>query len=85
LSFNAFAGLQALEEGKHVHRLIREHGFESHVYVGCNLIDMYAKCGSIEDASRVFNKMPTCDVVGWSAVIGGICEMWVRAEGIGTI
>jgi pentatricopeptide repeat protein len=68
-SLNAFAGLQALEEGKHVHRLIREHGFESDVYVGCNLIDMCAKCGSIEDAWRVFNSMPVCDVFTWSVII----------------
>jgi pentatricopeptide repeat protein len=67
--FNACASLQALEEGKHVHRLIREHGVESDVYVGCNLIDMYTKCGSIEDAWRVFDSMPVHDVVTWSAII----------------
>jgi len=68
-SFNTCASLQALEEGKHVHRLIREHGFESDVYVGCKLIDMYAKCGSIEDAWRVFDSMPVRDVVIWSVII----------------
>jgi pentatricopeptide repeat protein len=73
-SLNACASLQALEEGKHVHRLIREHGCESDVYVGCNLIDMYAKCGSIEDAWRVFNGMPVHDVVTWSVIIMQFAE-----------
>jgi pentatricopeptide repeat protein len=32
---------------------------------------MYAKCGSIEDAWTVFNKLPTRDVVSWNAMLGG--------------
>jgi len=32
---------------------------------------MYAKCGSIEDACKVFNKMPSHDVVTWNAMIFG--------------
>jgi pentatricopeptide repeat protein len=27
-------------------------------FVGNSLVDMYAKCGSLDDAQRVFNKMP---------------------------
>ncbi len=33
--------------------------------------DMYAKCGSIEDAHRVFNKMLSHDVVTWNVMIFG--------------
>jgi len=36
-----------------------------------SLVDMYAKCGSMDDAWRVFNKMPSRDVVTWTAVLGG--------------
>jgi pentatricopeptide repeat protein len=32
---------------------------------------MYPKCGSIEDAWRVFNKMPSQNVVTWSTMIFG--------------
>jgi hypothetical protein len=32
---------------------------------------MYAKCGSIEDAWRVFNRMAMHDVIAWSAMILG--------------
>jgi pentatricopeptide repeat protein len=39
---------------------------------GVALVDMYAKSGSIEDASRVFNKMQySQDVVIWTAIILG--------------
>jgi len=34
-----------------------ESGLESQVFVGNSLIAMYAKCGSIENAWKVFNKM----------------------------
>jgi pentatricopeptide repeat protein len=32
---------------------------------------MYAKCGSIEDARKVFHKMQSQDVVTWTAILGG--------------
>jgi len=41
------------------------------VYVVNSLVDMYAKCGSMEDAWRVFNKMPSQNMVTWTAVIVG--------------
>jgi hypothetical protein len=37
-------------------------------------IKMNAKCGSIEDAQSVFNKMPSQDVVTWNAILRG-CAM----------
>jgi len=71
---NACAGLGALEEGKCVHEQIFESGWESDVIVGNSLVDMYAKCGSLKDAWRVFNKMPSQDVVTWTTILGG-CAM----------
>ncbi|CAK9210223.1 unnamed protein product [Sphagnum troendelagicum] len=68
---NACAGLRALEEGRRAHQLIMQTGCEADVFVGSGLVDMYAKCGHMEDALRVFNKMPSRDVVTWSALILG--------------
>jgi hypothetical protein len=47
---NARANMVALEEGKCVHKQIIECGWDSNVFMCNNLIDMYAKCGSIDDA-----------------------------------
>ncbi len=55
---NACASLQALEEAKCVHIQIIQCGCKSDAFVGTSLVDMYAKCGSMEDALRVFKKMP---------------------------
>ncbi len=68
---NSCASLIALEQGRHIHKQIIECGYESNVFVGSSLVDMYAKCGSMEDACRVFNKMPSHDVVAWNAMIFG--------------
>ncbi|CAM6075269.1 unnamed protein product [Sphagnum tenellum] len=68
---NACASLQALAEGRCIHKQIIQSGFESDLFVGNSLIDMYAKCASMEDTWRVFNKMPSWDVVSWNAMISG--------------
>ncbi|KAH9543638.1 hypothetical protein CY35_13G076200 [Sphagnum magellanicum] len=64
----------AIEEGRFVHQDIIQSGLESDVFVGSSLVKMYAKCGSMEDAWRVFNKMPSRTVVTWNAILGG-CAM----------
>jgi pentatricopeptide repeat protein len=42
-----------------------ENGLESDIFVTYlySLVDMYVKCGSIEDARRVFHKLPSQHVV----------------------
>jgi pentatricopeptide repeat protein len=74
LVLKACATLLALEEGKEIHRHIVRMQLESDIYVGAALIDMYAKCGSIEDAREVFDKMPRRDVVSWNAMITGYAK-----------
>ncbi len=68
---NACASVVALEEGRCAHEQIIQSGWDSDVCVGNSLVDMYAKCGSIEDAWRVFNKMPSRDVVTWTTMMLG--------------
>jgi pentatricopeptide repeat protein len=71
---NACVSAVAIEEGRSAHEKIIQSGWDSDVKVGNCLVDMYAKCGSMEDAQRVFNKMPSHDVVSWNAILGG-CAM----------
>jgi len=54
-----------------VHKHIIQSGLEFHVFMGNNLVDMYAKCGNIEDVGGVFNRMPSRDMVTWIAMILG--------------
>ncbi len=66
---NACASLVALEEGRCAHQQIIQSGWDSDVFVGSSLVDMYAKCGSMEDAKRVFKEMPLRDVVSWNSIL----------------
>jgi pentatricopeptide repeat protein len=68
---NACARVAALEKGRCAHAQIIENGFESNVFVGSSLVDMYAKCGSLEEAQRVFDSMPIHNVVSWNVMILG--------------
>jgi hypothetical protein len=46
-----------LQDGRHVHEQIIQNGFESYIFLGNSLVDMYAKCESMENTWNVFNKM----------------------------
>eukprot|EP00268_Persea_americana_P065399 TRINITY_DN8727_c0_g1_i1.p1 TRINITY_DN8727_c0_g1~~TRINITY_DN8727_c0_g1_i1.p1 ORF type:complete len:609 (+),score=79.87 TRINITY_DN8727_c0_g1_i1:132-1958(+) len=61
--------LGALELGKWIHEYIKKHGLDVYVKVSTALIDMYAKCGSLEDAIHVFERTGTRDTQAWSAMI----------------
>eukprot|EP01018_Ginkgo_biloba_P019248 Gb_37820 [translate_table: standard] len=61
----------ALQQGKQIHGYIIKNGFESEIIVDNALIDMYAKCGSIDTARKVFDKMCIRNVVSWSAILAG--------------
>lgn len=75
----ACASLAALEKSKQVHVHIITGGFELDICVGNILVDVYVKCGNIEDAHKMFNRMLERDVVSWTTMIsgyaqGGICK-----------
>ncbi|KAK2971259.1 hypothetical protein RJ640_013019 [Escallonia rubra] len=65
------AHLGALDLGKWVHSYIDKEGIKVDVVLGTSLVDMYSKCGSLDDALRVFQGMRERDVMAWSAMIGG--------------
>ncbi|XXG41625.1 hypothetical protein AAC387_Pa01g2056 [Persea americana] len=67
----ACSHLGHLEKGRWVHHKIINSGLEKDTYVGTALTDMYAKCGDIKTARRVFEGMKERNVVSWSAMIAG--------------
>eukprot|EP01018_Ginkgo_biloba_P019392 Gb_22814 [translate_table: standard] len=71
---SACANLVVVKQGKQVHTHIIKTGFESHVFVGNSLVDMYAKCGRLEDAHNLFDKIPKQDVVSWNVLIAGYVQ-----------
>eukprot|EP01018_Ginkgo_biloba_P011139 Gb_03380 [translate_table: standard] len=66
----ACTNLAALEQGMDIHDKVIKNGFHSDVYVSNTLINMYAKCGSIENACHVFDNIHQPDVISWNTMIG---------------
>jgi pentatricopeptide repeat protein len=68
---NACASFRDLDKGRKIHTCNVESSCESDVNVSNSLVDIYAKCGSIQDAWNIFSRMPTHDAVSWSVIIRG--------------
>ncbi|GER27783.1 pentatricopeptide repeat-containing protein, partial [Striga asiatica] len=68
---SACAQFGALGLGKWVHELIKKQSYEPNIYVSTALIDMYMKCGSINEAESLFHIMEEKNIVTWNAMISG--------------
>ncbi|KAI5074378.1 hypothetical protein GOP47_0010339 [Adiantum capillus-veneris] len=78
----ACSSLLALEKGKNVHIQITRSGYELNLFVANGLIDMYSKCGSIQEAEEIFNDMVVRDVVTWNAMIAGFAKNECGTEAV---
>ncbi|XP_027364308.1 pentatricopeptide repeat-containing protein At3g49740 [Abrus precatorius] len=64
----------AMSHGKQVHGYILRRGFSSKVSLGNALVTMYAKCGSLDRALRVFKAMDERDTISWNAIISAYAQ-----------
>ena len=70
---NACSSIGALDKGKEIHDEIVHRGLlERNIMLGNALVDMYAKCGSMEDSCVMFNKMSHPDTITWNTIIDGL-------------
>lgn len=72
----------ALMKGKEIHSLIRSSGLESDPVLGNALISMYGKCGSLEEAHAMFNKMHPRDVISWNAILAAYAQQGCGKDAI---
>lgn len=63
-----------LAEGKRLHACITSNGFASDIAVGTALVNMYSKCGSLEDTKNMFDEMPKKDAISWTAMIAAYAQ-----------
>ncbi|WJZ97028.1 hypothetical protein VitviT2T_015663 [Vitis vinifera] len=57
--------------GSQLHGLVVSSGLEMDSPVANTLLAMYAKCGHLFDARRLFDMMPKTDLVTWNGMISG--------------
>ncbi|KAH0975439.1 hypothetical protein GBA52_017338 [Prunus armeniaca] len=67
----ACSKLRALREGEQIHAHIVKCGFKSNGFVENTLIHMYATCGELEVARRVFDGLPERARMAWNSMLAG--------------
>lgn len=70
----ACSSTKALDQGKWIHSQAIEEGYDEAEFVVNTLVDMYAKCGSLLDAWRVFTEAPKPSLIRWNAMLEGYAE-----------
>ena len=78
----ACSSLALSELGRQVHELLLKSGHHANVYAGSALLDMYAKCGSLQEADQVFDELPRRNIVSWNAMMAAYAH---HGQGIAAI
>lgn len=68
-ALTASAAIPCLHVGREIHGHMLRSGLDSDEVVWSALMDMYGKCGSLNEAKNIFDRMVNRDVVTWTAMI----------------
>ncbi|XP_047338427.1 pentatricopeptide repeat-containing protein At4g20770 [Impatiens glandulifera] len=68
------AKLSSLTTGRQMHGQISRRGFVHDVFVGSSLINMYSKCGHLDEARQFFDTMVTKNTITWNEMIHGYAQ-----------
>ena len=75
--------VRSLEIGQDIDAEVRRRGLlEKDVVLGNALVDMYAKCGALDKAREVFEKLPVRNVVTWSSLMAGYVQYGLGDEAL---
>ncbi|RDX97040.1 Pentatricopeptide repeat-containing protein, partial [Mucuna pruriens] len=66
------AHLGALAMGEKAHDYVVRNNLALNLILGTAVVDMYARCGNVEKAVKVFEQLPEKDVLCWTALIAGL-------------
>ncbi|KAL6858990.1 hypothetical protein ACP4OV_017992 [Aristida adscensionis] len=76
----ACTGMGMLEVGRQVHAHVLK--YDKDLILHNALLDMYSKCGSLQDADALFCRMSQKDVISWSTMISGLAQNGRSAEAL---
>ncbi|KAF4379023.1 hypothetical protein F8388_022110 [Cannabis sativa] len=60
---------RTLKNGKIIHGYSLKLGVESKGFLGNSIVDLYAKCGNVGYAEKVFDQLENRDVFAWNSVL----------------
>ncbi|CAL1392304.1 unnamed protein product [Linum trigynum] len=68
------ANLATVGLGMQIHAQVIKQQFQSDVYISSTLVDMYSKCGKLQDSELMYEKAPKKDLVAWNSLICGYSQ-----------
>ncbi|KAL6180137.1 hypothetical protein ACLB2K_046804 [Fragaria x ananassa] len=71
---SACAELTLLKFGQQIHANFIKSGLQASLSVDNSFLTLYAKCGCLEEALRVFDSMQVQNVITWTALIVGYAQ-----------
>ncbi|CAN6457684.1 unnamed protein product [Victoria cruziana] len=60
--------------GRFFHGFVIDRGFDNNCVISSALMDMYGKCGCLDDAQKVFVEMSHRDAVSWTTMIAAFVQ-----------
>ncbi|PWA51783.1 Pentatricopeptide repeat-containing protein [Artemisia annua] len=73
-SLNCCAKTRNLQLGAQFHAKVFHIGLDRNLYINSALVNVYAKCGAVSEAMRVFTGMEVHDEVSWTSMICGLSQ-----------
>ncbi|CAH1414829.1 unnamed protein product [Lactuca virosa] len=71
----ACATMENSRLGKQIHSHVQKVGLDSNVYVSNALMDVYSKCGFIEDSVKLFTESKNRNEISWNTLIVGYVNL----------
>ncbi|KAJ9168344.1 hypothetical protein P3X46_019884 [Hevea brasiliensis] len=71
MNLKACSMLNLSDTGMQIHDTCVKTGFDMVIVVGNSIVNMYSKCGRINEAARMFDVMPVRNLVSWNSMIAG--------------
>ncbi|GMH11560.1 hypothetical protein Nepgr_013401 [Nepenthes gracilis] len=78
----AASELRDLEKGKEIHSCAIQQHIDSDILVATAVMMMYAKCGELNKAKRLFDGLNERDLVAWSALISAFVQSGFPKEAL---
>ncbi|CAM0912664.1 unnamed protein product [Alopecurus aequalis] len=79
---DACSNLAGLSEGQQVHQMICKTSFQFDTFVESTLMNLYAKCGEIRLARKVFDLSRGKDLISWNGMIAAYAHHGLGVEAI---
>ncbi|PWA41988.1 Pentatricopeptide repeat-containing protein [Artemisia annua] len=73
-NLNCCAKTRNLQLAAQFHAKVFHVGLDRNLYINSALVNVYAKCGTVSEAMRVFSGMEVHDEVSWTSMICGLSQ-----------